>query len=76
MARKPKSIHSRVRGGAHIKMGAMRQMLVKLEETTPGAGHWALDQVLPDREFVDAVQDLILNAYHEYKKKRTLRGRP
>jgi len=76
MASKLISIKSRVRGGSYIKMGAVRQMLIELEETTPGAAHWALDQVLPDGEFVDAVQDLILNAYHDYKKKRTLKGRP
>jgi len=76
MACKPKSIKSRVRGGSHIKMGAIRNMLIELEESHVGASHWILDKVPDDGEFVDAVHDLILDAFYDYKKKRTLKGRP
>jgi hypothetical protein len=76
MAIRRNSIKSRVRGGSYIKMGAMRQMLVRVEESNPGAGHWALDQVSSDGEFVDAVQNLILDAFYVYKKTQTLKGRP
>lgn len=57
-------------------MGALRQMLINLEATTPGAGHWVLDQVPDSKELVDTLQDIITESFWAYKKSRTLKGRP
>jgi hypothetical protein len=65
---KRKSIHWRLTSGTKsngVLSGSIIQMVKRIEEDSPGAGHWLLDQVPKGSKIVDVLYGFVIDAFFE-----------